>query len=91
MANPDAHAPVIVADVGGDRAQPVMPGNAAAGLHPHLAGREVDLVVEHHDVGEPELVEVRGLGHRAAGLVHVGAGQQQQRALGASGPSAATP
>src|SRR5262249_4955289 len=48
--------------------------------------REVDLIVHHHDVGEPELVEMRGFRHRAARLVHVGAGQQQQRALAAERP-----
>src|SRR5262245_40637642 len=86
MPDADAHAPILVADMRRDRAQPVVAGDAAAGLDPHLAGREVDLVVHHHDVGEPELVEMRGFRHRAARLVHVGAGQQQQRALAAERP-----
>ena len=55
MADADAHAAIIVADMRGDRAQPVVAGDAAAGLDPHLGGREVDLVVEHHDVGRPSL------------------------------------
>ena len=46
--------------------QTVMAGDAAAGLHPHLAGREVELVMEHHDVAELELVEAHGLAHGAA-------------------------
>ena len=48
-----------------------------------LPGGKIELVVEHDDVVEPDLVEMRGLGDRAAGLVHEGAGQQQQRALAA--------
>src|SRR5262245_60493995 len=86
MSDADAHAPILVADMRRDRAQSVMAGDAAAGLDPHLAGRKVDLVVHHHDVGEPELVEMRSLRHRAARVVHVGAGQQQQRALAADRP-----
>jgi hypothetical protein len=66
MPDADAHAPILVADVGGDRAQPVVPGGAAPGLHPHLAGRKVDLIVKYHDVGQAELVEMRGFRHRAA-------------------------
>ena len=60
-----------------------MTGDAAAGLDPHLAGREVDLVVEHHNVREAELEKMRGFGDRAPRVVHVCAGQQQQRALSA--------
>ena len=56
-----------------------------------FAGRQIDLVVKHDDVADAELVEMRGLRHGAAGLVHEGAGQQQQRALAAERPSAATP
>ena len=66
MTDTDAHAAVVVADMRRDRAQPVVAGDAAAGLHPHLAGREIDLVVEHDDLGEAELVEMRGLADRAA-------------------------
>ena len=47
MADADAHAHIVVADMGGDRAQAVMAGDAAAGLHPHLAGDEIELVMEH--------------------------------------------
>ena len=91
MADADPHPAIVVADMGGDRAQPVVAGDAAAGLHPHLAGRQVDLVVEHHDVGQRQLVEMHRLGDRAAGLVHEGAGQQQSTRSPPSGPSAATP
>src|SRR5262249_44741449 len=44
MANADAHAPVLIADVGRDRAQSVVAGIAAAGFDPKLAWREVELV-----------------------------------------------
>src|SRR5262249_4076675 len=86
MPDADAHAPIVVADMRRDRAQSVVAGDAAAGLDPHLAGRKVDLVVDHDDVGQPELVEMRGFRHRAARLVHEGAGQQQQRALAGERP-----
>ena len=39
MADADAHAHVLVADVSGNRAQSVVPGVAAAGLDLDLAGR----------------------------------------------------
>ena len=83
MSDSDAHTAVIVADMRRDRTQTVMAGDTAAGLDPDLCGREVDLVVKHHDVADPELVEVRGLRHGTPGLVHVGARQQQQHALAA--------
>ena len=55
MADADADAAVIVADMLGDRTQAVMAGNAAADLDPHLAGRQLDLVVKHRDVAERSL------------------------------------
>ena len=83
MTDADAHALVVVADMRADRAQAVMARDAAADLHAHLGGRQIDLVVKHRDVAERHLVEMHRLGDRAAGLVHVGAGQQQQHLLAA--------
>ncbi len=83
MTDADAHAAIVVADMLRDRAQPVMPGNAAADFHSDLPGRELDLVMEHGDLVDAELVEMRGLGDRASGLVHERSRQQQQRARGA--------
>ena len=91
MADADPHPAVVVADMRGDRAQPVVAGDAAAGLHPHLARRQFELVVEHDDVGQRQLVEMHRLGDRASGLVHEGAGQQQLHALAAERPFRATP
>ena len=65
MTNADAHPPVIVADMLGDRPQPVMAGNAAAGLHANFGGRQIDLVVKHGDGVERQLVEMRGFRDRA--------------------------
>ena len=48
MAHADAHPAVIRSQRGGDGAQAVLPGIAAAGLHFQLAGREIDLVMDHH-------------------------------------------
>ena len=41
-----------------------MAGIAAAGLHPQLAGRQVELVVEDDDVGERDLEEAQRLADR---------------------------
>ena len=83
MTDADAHPPVIVADMRGDRAQAIVSGDAAADLDPHLAGRQLDLVVEHGDVGRRELIELRRLGDGAAGFVHECPRKKQQRALAA--------
>src|SRR5580704_2072329 len=50
MTDADAHAAIVVADVLGDRAQPVVAGNAAADFDPDLGGPQVDLVVEYRDL-----------------------------------------
>ena len=66
MADAEAHAAIIVADMGRDRAQAVVAGIAAAVLDAHLRRRQVDLVVQHDDVLGAELVEMRGLADRLA-------------------------
>ncbi len=83
MTDADAHAAIVVADMRGDRAQPVMSGDAAADFHPDFPRREFDLVVENGDAIDAELVEMRGLRDRASGFVHERARQQQQHAIGA--------
>ena len=65
MTDADAPPPIIIADVGGDRAQTIVPGNTTADFDPNLARRQFDLVVKHRDAGERQLVEVRGLGDGA--------------------------
>ena len=68
MADAEAHPPEIArAELLGDRAQPIVPGDAAAGLDAHLAGREVELVVADHDLRQRQLVEARGFGDRVTG------------------------
>src|SRR5580704_6299586 len=81
MTDADAYAAIVVADVLGDRAQPVMTGNAAADFDPDLGGPQVDLVMKHRDLIQRQLVEVRRLGDGASRLVHESPGQQQERAL----------
>ena len=61
MADADAHARVVVADVRGDRAQAVVAGIAAAGLDLQLGRRQVDLVVEDVDVVLGDLEIALGL------------------------------
>ena len=46
VADADAHAAIILADMLVERADAVVAAGAAAGLDPHLAGRQVDLVIE---------------------------------------------
>src|SRR5262245_46955694 len=79
MTDANSHPAIVVADVLRDRTQPVVAGDAAADLHAHLAGRELDLVMEDGDAVEAKLVEMRRLRHRASGFIHERARQQQQR------------
>src|ERR1700758_4625279 len=81
MTDAEPHPAIVVADMRGDRAQAVVTGDAAADLHPHLRRRQFELVLEHGDLARPELEEVRGFLHRAAGVVHVGRGLEQDDAL----------
>ena len=83
MADADAHPAIVLADMGVDVAQAVVAAGTAALLHAHPAGREVELVVEHHDAVERDLEEAHGLAHGLARLVHEGHGLQDQRALAA--------
>src|SRR5262245_65868597 len=81
MTDADAHADEVAADMRGHRSETVMPGQAAPRLHPDLAGREVELVVEDHDVAGLELVEAHGFARGAARLIHGGLRLQQQHLL----------
>ena len=82
MADADAHPPEVGrADLGGDRAQAVVPRHPAAGLDAELAGGEVELVVADHDLRERQLEEADRLGDRVAGVVHEGLRLEQQHPL----------
>ncbi len=81
VADAEPHAGVVVADMGGDRAQPVVPGVAAAGLDAQLARRQIEFVMEHGNVAKRQLEETHRLADGAAGLVHVGRGLEQHDAL----------
>src|ERR1700734_681129 len=72
MADPDAHPFIVVADMGGDRAQAVVAGIAAAELDPHFGRREIELVVDDDQRAEVELPEAQRLADAASGIVHVG-------------------
>ena len=88
-AHAHAHAPeVVAADALLDALQPVVPGDPAALAGAHLAERQVDLVVHHHQPVEVELVLPARRANRAARLVHVGLRQQHRDARHA-GPDAA--
>src|SRR5262245_31426890 len=84
MADADAHAAIVVADMRGDGTKTVVTGNAATDLHAHLAGRQVDLIVKDSNVPGRKLVEMRSFRNRPARLIHVCARQQQKRAIGAN-------
>src|SRR5271166_2169399 len=72
MADPEANPLVVVADMGGDRAQAIMAGVAAADLDPDLGRGEVEFVVNHNERARVELVEAQSLADAAAGIVHIG-------------------
>src|SRR5277367_1616617 len=55
MADADPHPLVVGAEVGGDRAQSVVAGVAAADLDPDLARGEIKLVVDNDERAEVEL------------------------------------
>ena len=81
MADAEADALVIVADMGADRAQAVVSGIAAADLDAHFGGRKIEFVVQHDDGVEVELMEAHRLADAAAGIVHEGLRRQQRDAL----------
>src|SRR5581483_9812508 len=88
MANADAHARVVVADMSRDGAQAVVTGVAAADFHLQLAGREVQLVMEDIDVGFRDLEIALRLADGPATVVHVGLRLQQRHAMAADQPVA---
>ena len=83
-ADPDP-AKIPGAQVLGDRAQAVVAGDPATGLDPQLAGREVELVMDHHQVLQGQLVKAHRLRHRIARAVDVGLRLLQQHLGGAQG------
>ncbi len=79
MADAEAQAAIVAADVAVDAADAVMAPRAAAQLDLDLARLEVDLVVDHDYLGFGfELIETHRFADRAAGFVHVGLGFQRQ-------------
>src|SRR5271166_947537 len=81
MADAEPYAAVVVADMGGDRAQAVVARVAAADLDPHLGGREVEFVVNDDQRARVELVEAQSLADAAAGFVHEGLRREQHDPL----------
>src|SRR5262249_59585910 len=45
MADPDADAAIIIADMLGNRTQPIMPGDAASDFDPHLSPPPIALAL----------------------------------------------
>src|SRR5262245_17430084 len=64
-----------------DGAKTVVAGIAAARLHPHFAGDQIELVVKDQHIGVRELEEALRILHRAAAIVHVGVRFQKQDAV----------
>src|SRR3954452_21199527 len=81
MTDAEPHPAILVADMGGDRAQAVVAGDAAADLHPHLAWRQFELVMEYGDVARRDLEEACRFLNAAAGIVHVSRRLEQDHAL----------
>src|SRR3546814_13716030 len=62
MADADPDSAKIVADVRARRFQPIVSRRAAAGLHLHAEGREVQLVVKGGDIARLQRSEERRVG-----------------------------
>src|SRR3546814_978996 len=81
MADADAYAAEILADVGDHAADAVVARCAAALLHLHLHRGEVEFVVKGGNILRRQFVEIERGAHAAAAFVHKGAGLEQQDAL----------
>ena len=81
MPDAEPHPHVVRPDMGVQRAQAVVPGMPAPRLHFASARGKVELVVQHDHLVGVELVEPHGLADGAPGLVHVGGGLEDRRAL----------
>src|SRR6185295_18089137 len=66
MADAEPDPVETAADMRIDRSDAVVAGGAAAGLHPNLAGQEIELVMEHVDVGALALEVAHRFGDAAA-------------------------
>ena len=74
MADAEPHPLVAGAEMGGDRAQSIVAGVAAADLDPHLGRREIEFVVDDDERAKVELRIAQRFADAAPGLVHVGLG-----------------
>src|SRR5215208_652729 len=72
MADAEPNPVKAAADMGVDRTDAIVAGGTAAGLNPNLAGHEIELVMEHIDVGALALEITHGFADAAAGFIHVG-------------------
>ena len=69
MANADAHASHVLAEMRDHGAHAIIARMPAAALHACAARREVNLVMEHRHGFDIELIEGHGLGEGAAGFI----------------------
>src|ERR1700750_2340608 len=70
MADPQPHAAIFIADMGRNRTQTIVTGDAAADLDANLAWRQFEFILEYGDLALAELEKVRGFLNRASRLVH---------------------
>ena len=71
-ADSDPHPPKIDADMGADAPQPVVTGDPAAAFCAHLAGGEIDFVMQDDNGFRRKAMEAHGGADGAARFVHVG-------------------
>ncbi len=83
MADAEPHAAILLAAMRVDRAQAVMAGRTATGLHLDAEGIEIELVMEGGQRRKIELVETQRFADRAAAVVHIRGGLEQEDAGGA--------
>ena len=81
-----AHTVIVGTDMRMDRPQAIMPRMPAAGLAFHLAGGEVDFVVQNDHIRRFKLVKPHGGLHRLTRVVHECLGLEQDHAVRAKTP-----
>ena len=90
-ADSDPHPPEIGTDMGADAPQPVVAGDSAAAFRAHLAGGEIDFVMQDDDDFRAQAVEAHGRADGTARLVHVSLRLEREHRVVAHTASAISP
>jgi len=69
--------------MGGDRAQAVVAGIAAAAFDAQPRGRKIEFIVKDDGIGKVDAEKPHGFGDRTTAFVHVGEGPEQEHLFAA--------